>query len=39
MTANSRARCAGDTEAGEDHCDAKTDRLLGCHIISAMPAP
>ncbi|MGH6939072.1 dihydrolipoyl dehydrogenase [Hypericibacter sp.] len=36
ITANSRARCAGDTEGlVKIIADAKTDRLLGCHIISA----
>jgi dihydrolipoamide dehydrogenase len=36
MTANSRARCAGDTDGlVKIIADAETDRLLGCHIISA----
>jgi dihydrolipoamide dehydrogenase len=36
MTANSRARCAGDTDGlVKIIADAKTDRLLGCHIIAA----
>jgi len=34
FTANSRARCNGDTEGlVKMIADAKTDRLLGCHII------
>jgi dihydrolipoamide dehydrogenase len=36
MTANSRARCSADTDGlVKIIADAKTDRLLGCHIISA----
>jgi dihydrolipoamide dehydrogenase len=34
FTANARARCNGDTEGlVKMIADAKTDRLLGCHII------
>jgi len=36
MTANSRARCAGEADGFVKLlADAKTDRILGCHIISA----
>ncbi|MFZ5789500.1 MAG: dihydrolipoyl dehydrogenase [Pseudomonadota bacterium] len=36
MSANSRARCAGTTEGFVKILgDAKTDRVLGCHIIAA----
>ena len=36
MTANSRARCTGATDGFvKILADAKTDRLLGCHIIAA----
>jgi dihydrolipoamide dehydrogenase len=36
MTANSRARCSAETDGlVKIIADAKTDRLLGCHIISA----